>query len=946
VVLKYPSTAKPKPGAQLNRGHPLANGLLARYLFNEGNGTRLSNLCAVGGRLDATLTSMDPATDWVGSVHGGGLDFDGVDDFAINSSFTAIDEAASGSIVVRFRTTTAQNCRLVSCPEASAGTAGIAIALLTGPDSVDAILNTSGTDGTAEALITYADGQWHQIAGTYDGATVTVYYDSVPRATAVASGTIQAASNELNIGRFGSIGGYFTGQIDDVRIYKRALTAFEVAQLYADPYADMRSSWAWFVDRPHASLEVEAELNGVGGGWTDITTDVQMTPAVEWQKGIPGAAPLDIVAPTGRATFALNNGKGNSANLQGYYSPKHANVRAGFALGIGVRIRYNIGSTSYYKWRGTLQSIDPGFGQYGPQKTVCTAVDWFDQAAVYKVLLPVQIDRYANQILDKIVDAMPRQPADRDFQTGDSTFRYALDNSEAEAQPAMTELQRVTQSEYGRLYLKGNTTGGDVLRFEKRTNRFSTPTAAASFSDTMTGLVATEERGRIYNKIRVTVHPRRVDAAATTVLFTNDGKPGIAAGETITINGRYTDPDLRASRVGGTDMVAPAATTDYTANTLEDGTGADLTADLTVTATYHANSVDYSITNASGSDGFITKLQARGRGLYDYSEYEAIATDAASVTSYGETQLQYDMPYQHGGVIARAVADNLLSRWSNPEVTEVRVTYTPPNTTGLQTAMALEPGDALSLTETLTGVSSLYYIQHESVRFGESQYVPRFEWLCQAAIVIPTVQSRATSSVTSDSMSHTVTLPSGIISGDLLISAFSVDGNPTVTWPSGWTSFASGNSPANASKLEIAYRRADGTEGSSITVTTSASEQSTHSTLRIAGAEDPATRAPEASTAASSNSTAPNSTTVTPTGDTKNYLWLAVFGNDDGTGGAIKNVPTGYANSNWKVTSTAAGTRVATAERTSRAASEDPGAWTIQVTRDWVAFTVAVHPDA
>jgi hypothetical protein len=365
-----------------------------------------------------------------------------------------------------------------------------------------------------------------------------------------------------------------------------------------------------------------------------------------------------------------------------------------------------------------------------------------------------------------------------------------------------------------------------------------------------------------------------------------------------------------------------------------------------VTATYHANSVDYSITNASGSDGFITKLQARGRGLYDYSEYEAIATDAASVTSYGETQLQYDMPYQHGGVIARAVADNLLSRWSNPEVTEVRVTYTPPNTTGLQTAMALEPGDALSLTETLTGVSSLYYIQHESVRFGESQYVPTFEWLCQAAVVIPTVQSRASSTVTSDSTSHTVSLPSGIMSGDLLISAFCSDGNPTITWPAAWTEFATGTAPSNAAKLSIAYHKSDGLEGASITVTTSASEQSSHVTLRIAGAKDPAIRAPEASTAASGSTTQPDASTVTPTGGSKNYLWLAVAGVDVGNVFTLGGLPSGYANSTKASTGTAAGTNVVSCEKTSRAASEDPGVYTLVSSGGWAAFAVAVHPGA
>ena len=48
----------------------------------------------------------------------------------------------------------------------------------------------------------------------------------------VAGGPINGNALEVDIGRFGAFGAYFTGTIDDVRIYNRALSAAEVQQLY------------------------------------------------------------------------------------------------------------------------------------------------------------------------------------------------------------------------------------------------------------------------------------------------------------------------------------------------------------------------------------------------------------------------------------------------------------------------------------------------------------------------------------------------------------------------------------------------------------------------------------------------------------------------------------------------------------------------------------------
>lgn len=83
------------------------------------------------------------------------------------------------------------------------------------------------------------DGEWHHVAGTYDGSLVRLYVDGVE----VGSGTPAPpiayglpSSDDFYIGNYrGSCDRPFTGEIDDVRIWPRPLQANELASLASTP---------------------------------------------------------------------------------------------------------------------------------------------------------------------------------------------------------------------------------------------------------------------------------------------------------------------------------------------------------------------------------------------------------------------------------------------------------------------------------------------------------------------------------------------------------------------------------------------------------------------------------------------------------------------------------------------------------------------------------------
>jgi len=458
---------------------------------------------------------------------------------------------------------------------------------------------------------------------------------------------------------------------------------------------------------------IEMEFAGVGAGWTNVSTDVSRAVGVRFGYGIRAGGFQDRVAQTGTLTFALDNSSTNSARKLGYYSPDHANKRTGFAIGIRVRLKITHSASTRYKFIGTLNEILPAPGAWASRLTSCTAVDWMDEAAKQKTAnIATQVGKRADEIIAAIVANMTRQPVATSYAAAQLEYPYALDTAEDEQTSAMTELAKAVNSDLGYLYIKGDTSAGGKLTYEDRRVRQAANTVATALTDGagLTGLQLTHGRDTVFNRVKVSINPRRVDADATTVLYQYDGAQLIALGpgESVTIIGQYRDPDQRAQRVGGVDLVTPVAGTDYAFGTGPGDTS--LTADLTVTATAGGNSVIIQLTNGGSVSGFVTMVRVRGRGLYAYDPITLQAEDSTSKTAYGEFVLPVDLPHEPRQFVASSIASALLSRFKDPRSYVETVTIDA-NVSDAMMAAALdnEPGTLISITETATGLSASKY---------------------------------------------------------------------------------------------------------------------------------------------------------------------------------------------------------------------------------------------
>ena len=77
-----------------------------------------------------------------------------------------------------------------------------------------------------------APGEWHHVAGVYDGKRMSLYVDGVLDSSQEASGPIGTDGNPVLIGENGQIAGRFwNGLIDDVRVYNYGLTQAQIQEI-------------------------------------------------------------------------------------------------------------------------------------------------------------------------------------------------------------------------------------------------------------------------------------------------------------------------------------------------------------------------------------------------------------------------------------------------------------------------------------------------------------------------------------------------------------------------------------------------------------------------------------------------------------------------------------------------------------------------------------------
>lgn len=437
-----------------------------------------------------------------------------------------------------------------------------------------------------------------------------------------------------------------------------------------------------------------------------VLPDVIAKNGIQCQYGMGGTGIEDRVADTGSMSFTLDNSERNTAGVVGYYSPENEDSPYWWDIGTEVRLKITYGASVYYKWRGIVDDVSIVPSVTGVKSVAVNCVDWMDMAARSQLSgLPIQVTKRSDQIFQELLYRVHPPPPSIVLGYGQDTYAYALDNSEEESLSLMTEFQRLANSELGFIYVKGDQTRGGSLVFESRTKRGSKTASLFTLDkNELLDMQTTYAREDIINEALVQIFPRRVDSAATSVVFSLQDKPVLQRNTTSTFFGPFRDPNSgRFVRVGATGMVAPVATTDYTLNAAVDGTGADLTSQLSVVASFAASGVTFNVTNNGPLDGYLTKLQVRGQGVYSDESVIFRAEDVDSQMKFGKRTTRFDMPYQSSPSIGLDAAYFILNQGKSALSRLRSATFLGnSNDTTATAALAREISDRVSVSENVT----------------------------------------------------------------------------------------------------------------------------------------------------------------------------------------------------------------------------------------------------
>lgn len=298
IIITYTPTAGGSHTAINKPGNNL--GLIGYWPMNEGSGIRVNDNSPFG---NFGTTTNNPT--WVNGRMGKALQFNGTSNYVTAGNIPQMNTLSQITVSAWVK---------ASSPNANAGreshivdksdchgdpTSGTFEFLNGDLDRADFAVYANGGSpsestcktGLGESLpvcqnfatSTYDDGNWHFITGTWDGNTVTSWADGIALGARYSLGgpyTLSATSTPFEVGGYCNgngpgAGNIYSGTIDEVRVYNRALSTSSIQTLYKAGAARITAPTSVFEGTKFGGT------NGLVGHWTFDGPDITATRALD-----------------------------------------------------------------------------------------------------------------------------------------------------------------------------------------------------------------------------------------------------------------------------------------------------------------------------------------------------------------------------------------------------------------------------------------------------------------------------------------------------------------------------------------------------------------------------------------------------------------------------------------------------------------------------------------
>ena len=235
----YGQNTKPMPGEMIDWGHPLSKGLVGCWLFNEGTGNKIFDL---SGNENRGTFQNDPI--WSAGISGSCIEFDGINDYITVPDDASYDGHTKLTLASWVKTTET-SAYIFWKGHSSPYDFQYALDISNSKARMVAYTSVGNVHFNASGTSNINDDAWHFLVGTVEAnKEAKIYVDGILDgydSTSYSSWNYEGA-RDLHIGRRDGVTNYLDGLIDSPMIWKRVLTASEIALLSREPFCMFESS--------------------------------------------------------------------------------------------------------------------------------------------------------------------------------------------------------------------------------------------------------------------------------------------------------------------------------------------------------------------------------------------------------------------------------------------------------------------------------------------------------------------------------------------------------------------------------------------------------------------------------------------------------------------------------------------------------------------------------
>ena len=484
-------------------------------------------------------------------------------------------------------------------------------------------------------------------------------------------------------------------------------------------------------------VNVYMDLAGDGGFATNVTSYLV---AASWQLGF--TAPFEAMARDSTATVMLVN---TDRRFSPEYSigPYYGTLTTGKAIKITTTY-LTVTRTMFIGW---MQSFIPASGVNGSRQCEVDCNGWTQRAELAESVIPLQLEKRADEVITTILENSAVYPAGfAGFwflgsgllgQTtklgstssyliadeGQTTFAYSGDW--AAGTSVYAAILEMAQREAGRVFISRD----GLIYFYDRHHLISNQTSLSTLANQTVSL-AYSYGSDIANYITVQYEPRVTGTAGSTLATLSDAvklEPNV---ETL-VSFRFTAAASGAT-VSAATVITPVINTDYTANTIDDGTGIDTTSYVTLTVQQtSASEITIAFTSTYTDNVFLlATTKVRGTPLTSYGMQTYVSQDETSILTYGKRALQLSGK-QDSLQDATTLGDFQKLLRYNPVGKLSSALFNALDTNNTVAVLARTIGDRVTITDTMTSATGDWFIIGEQHNVSVSSYTA--DWLLEDA---------------------------------------------------------------------------------------------------------------------------------------------------------------------------------------------------------------------